>query len=138
MSESEMNRMQQEAARRVNEMHSRARSMPQQKTASQASFSPPASQKTYIPSTQASQTQTPQIQASQTLPPKPKPPQAQTPPAGFSAPCATPPIVHSGSGDILENLMNDKERNLILLMIILLMGEDCDQALLLALLYLLI
>lgn len=134
MSESEMNRMQQEAMRRVNEMHSRARSTPQQKPSAQTSFTPASSQKPYTSSSQAPQS--PQSKP----PPQQEPPQppTQTSPASFSASCSTPPVVRSSSGDILENLMNDKERNLILLMIILLMGEDCDQALLLALLYLLI
>ncbi len=109
ISESEMNRMQQEAARRASEMHNRtARPIPPQSKPPQQPKPPP---------------------------PKPEPPPQPDPPVP-SIPC--PPVTNSNSGDILEVLMHDKERNLILLMIILLMGEDCDHTILLALLYLLI
>lgn len=117
ISESDMSRMQQEAARRVNEMHNRT-SRP---IAPQQSKPPPPSRPP--------------------LKNEPPPPQPKPPPIPSAPPCPpVPSAAVSGEhgSDILEILMNDKERNLILLMIILLMGENCDYTLLLALLYLLI
>lgn len=95
--DSDITRMQQEAVRRVNEMHNRS--------------TRPA--------------------------PPPKPPPMEAPKAEASPPPkATPAVPAVHSDDVFENLMNDKERNLILLLIVLLMGEETDHALLLALLYL--
>ncbi|MGN0537645.1 MAG: hypothetical protein ACI4M3_06680 [Acutalibacteraceae bacterium] len=115
ISDSDMSRMQQEAARRVNEMHNRTtRPVP-----------PPS--KTAPPSKPPPKNEPP--------PPQPKPPPMP------SNPCPpVPPFPTSAEhgNDILDVFMHDKERSLILLMIILLMGEDCDHSLLLALLYLLI
>lgn len=116
ISDSDMSRMQQEAARRVNEMHNRTTRpvSPLQSKPAPPSKPPPKNE------------------------PPPPPP---NPPPISSNPCpSAPPLPTSAehSNDVLDVFMHDKERNLILLMIILLMGENCDHSLLLALLYLLI
>ncbi len=101
MTEGEMQKMQQEAIRRAQEMHRRAgahsRKEPEE---------PPKE------------------------PPRPPEPEEKSPPA--SLPLA------ADSGGIFDTLFRDKEKTLILGILLLLMDEKTDNGLLLALMYLLI
>ena len=107
-SQSEMDRMQQEAIRRVQEMHARAR-----RAAEVAKHDAQTSGRE-----------------------EPKQPAAQADPSPNRAQGEI--NLPGPAGDILKNLMQDSERTLILLLILLLVGEEADMGLVLALMYLII
>lgn len=105
--ELDMRRMQEEAARRAREMQSRAR-------APQPRHSPPR------PPQEAPPPPPPE--------PPPEPPKAPPPEAGTPAPAPA---------SWLEGLLKDKERTIILALLVLLGNEGANQELLFALLFLL-
>lgn len=110
MTESEMQKMQQEAIRRAQEMHRRA-----------APFRP----------------------EQENVPPPKAPPPTETPlltadMAEETAPPAGPSEGKAPTGGIFDTLFQDKEKTLILGILLLLMDEKTDNGLLLALMYLLI
>ena len=120
MTDNEMQRMQQEAVRRTQEMQRRA-----------AAYQRSARKETPV---SASVVQEPAIPIER-HPPEPEPP-------AVSLPIHEPPDVgreeHRTSGGIFETLFRDKEKTLILGILLLLMDEKTDNSLLMALMYLLI
>lgn len=131
----DMERMQQEALRRVQEMQSRARTAgggehppeapgrhgePKPHGPQERRSSPPAQQHAH-PHTQQE-------------PPPPHPPSA--PPAPMEPVGGMGPM--GGITDIFQSLMKDSDRTLILVLILLLANEETDTGLVLALMYLLI
>ncbi len=108
MTESEMLRMQQEAVRRAREMQNRARRGEPPKPPPPP---PPIHHESMSPS----------------------PPRMERP---VERPLPPPPPNHSEG--LLEVLFRDKEKTLILCLVLLLMDEKSDNSLILALLYLLI
>lgn len=121
----DMDRIQQDAMRRMQEMQARAK-IPQQQRAQ--------SQKSGAPQAQNEKQHTPQ-QTQRAMHGAPVP-QRETPPAHV------PEEKHSGlsapHSDLFGNLLEDKERNLILILILILSGENADSSLVLALMYLII
>lgn len=125
----EMDRMQQEAIRRVQEMQSRARrtvetSRPQQ-NAAPANKEAPRSQERREHGHEQEHEHHEHNNSGHTSEPQ----QASFPAEG---------ILPGPAGDILKSLMKDSEKTLILLLILLLVGEECDMGLVLALMYLII
>ena len=112
--EFDMRRMQEEAARRAREMQSRAR-MPQ----------PRHTQGEGRPSKESPKE--PPKAPAEAPPPPPEPAPA---PQGR-------PVQAEGANSLLENLFKDKERTIILALLILLGSEEGNQELLFALLFLL-
>ena len=106
--ELDMRRMQEEAARRAREMQSRAR----------------------IPQQRRGTPHPPQEETPPPAPPPPEPSPEEPPPA---QPPAPPPVAESALGSLFQ----DKERTIILALLILLGNEDGNQELLFALLFLL-
>lgn len=110
MTENEMRKMQQEAVKRAEEMQNRARGIPHRQPEP-----PPRSEDFGGPPVEVKE-------------------------EGYES--KKPPERHSEkpneTGGLFETLMKDKERTLILALILLLMDEQTDNSLILALLYLLI
>lgn len=107
--EFDINRMQEEAIRRAREMQSRARA----------------------PSRQGRSQQPPNREPQEPSQPKPapaEPPQPSQPPAEAEAP---------SHGGLLDSLFQDKERTVILALLILLSGEEGSHELMFALMFLL-
>lgn len=119
MPEMDMRRMQEEAARRAREMQARAR---QQSTQGQQRFHPPA------PARQDSRA------PSRPQEPPPPPPAAPEP-APLPAAPASPPAQPAPS--LLDELFKDRERTVLLALLILLGNEEGSTELLFALLFLL-
>ncbi len=121
MTEHEMQRMQQEAVRRTQEMQRRAaafRHSPQQESVSPAPAAvPPAT----APATPVSAAAT-----------------AQTVPEETGKPPDKERAANQLSGGIFETLFKDKEKTLIMGILLLLMDEKTDNSLLMALMYLLL
>ena len=108
--EFDMRRMQEEAARRAREMQSRARQgRPTGQRASKESPKEPPKAPAEAP---------------------PPPPEPAPAPQGR-------PVQAEGANSLLENLFKDKERTIILALLILLGSEEGNQELLFALLFLL-
>lgn len=107
--EFDMRRMQEEAARRAREMQARAR----------------------VPQPRRGPGEPPRQEAPKEKPPKEEPPKA--PP-----PAPEPPALQGeGAGSMLGNLFQDKEKTIILALLILLGSEEGSQELMFALLFLL-
>ena len=107
MPDFDFNRMQADAVRRAREMQSRARS-PERRAQTRAA-EPPAP------------------------PPEPEPePQPAPPPAEESE-----PLAQQQQPSLLDNLFQDRERTIILALLILLSGEDSNHELMFALMFLL-
>lgn len=128
--EFDMRRMQEEAVRRAREMQARAR-FPQQGRGRQGSQAPPEQER------QEERRQTPEEPVPEA--PPPQPPQEQAPPLAASPgglAGSSPP----SNGGLLENLFKDKEKTIILALLILLGSEEGDRnhELMFALLFLLI
>lgn len=124
----DMDRIQQDAMRRMQEMQARAKIPQQQRAQSQKSGAPQAqNEKQHTPQ---------QTQHTQRAMHGAPVPQRETPPAHV------PEEKHSGlsapHSDLFGNLLEDKERNLILILILILSGENADSSLVLALMYLII
>lgn len=125
---SEMNKLQQDAIRRVQEMQNRAR----QAAASSNRREPPAKP-------QGTATPHPSEQRG-----KPEPqPAGQPAPRHPTERHPQPPALLPGGdanplNNILDTLMQDNERTLILILILLLSAEKSDTSLILALMYLII
>lgn len=119
--EFDMGRMQEEAVRRAREMQSRAR-LPLQHPGRNRGQAP------------APEPAPPRRQQSPAEPP-PEPPQA---PAVPVEPAVPQPQESQVSGGMLESLFQDKERTIILALLILLSGEDGNHELMFALLFLLL
>ena len=125
---SEMNKLQQDAIRRVQEMQNRAR----QAAASSNRREPPAKP-------QGTATPHPPEQRG-----KPEPqPAGQPAPRHPTERHPQPPALLPGGdanplNNILDTLMQDNERTLILILILLLSAEKSDTSLILALMYLII
>ena len=127
----EMQRMQQEAVRRAMEMQSRAKPGPElhvadsrQRTQQGRRGMNPAAQQNRTP---------PQAARNSAEQRAPVPPQPET---HRPAPPEDPEKPGLPAGDILDFLLQDSERTLILLLILLLSSEKADASLLFALLYL--
>ncbi len=117
--ESDMNRMQEEAVRRAREMQSRARFPPRQNRRTEQGNVSAASEQGNAQRQQApSQTQS--------VPPPES--ENREPLSGTAAPA---------SGGLLETLFQDKERTIILALLILLSGEESNHELMFALMFLL-
>lgn len=122
MTDNEMQRMQQEAVRRTREMQRRA-----------ASFRTPAPRET--PAAAPQEAPAPVKE----MPPVPDTPEnVQPQPTAILEPPDVAHEEHKTSGGIVEMLFKDKEKTLILGILLLLMDEKTDNGLLLALMYLLI
>lgn len=120
MPDYDLNRMQADAVRRAREMQSRARATrqsPQQRAQSEPPEVKPTAQPTAKPTAQPAQEAQPVPQA---------PPISQ-PTAQPSQPPAS----------LLDNLFQDRERTIILALLILLSGENANHELLFALMFLL-
>ena len=138
---SEMNRLQQDAIRRVQEMQNRAR----QAAASGSHRDPPAARaQGPAAAQQPAERQHPpephsRTEARHPEPPPAEPPTPRHPPENHPQP---PVILPGGDGNplnnILDTLMQDHERTLILILILLLSAEKADTSLILALMYLVI
>lgn len=107
MNNDNIDNMQREAMRRVQEMNSRAQS-----AIPRPSYNPPPKkQERFIPQEKEE----------------------------IKAPPASPPVINKQPKvDILSNLLEDKERNLILILILILSSENADTSIILALMYLII
>lgn len=116
--EFDMNRMQEEAIRRAREMQSRARIPPRQnRRQERRNETAPAPE-------------VPEQKQPEPLPQEPVPPSSESfrPPAGTEA---------SAPNGLLESLFQDKERTIILALLILLSGEESNHELMFALMFLL-
>ena len=127
--EFDMRRMQEEAVRRAREMQTRAR-FPQQGRGRQNPAQPPDQEE------QAASSQIPAEQPPSVSAPEP-PPQPEKPPEAHS--CSLDKEAEPSSGGLLENLFRDKEKTIILALLILLGSEEGGQnhELMFALLFLL-
>lgn len=112
MTENEMKKMQQEAIRRAQEMHRRASHI---STTPEEAKRTPEHEPLHDPSDRGTK----------------EPPETEAHIVGHSADSALP-------GGIFETLFRDKEKTLILGILLLLMDEKTDNGLILALMYLLI
>lgn len=122
--EYDLNKLQEDAARRMREMQARARfpqGRPQQPRPSAQERSRPQGQR---PAPH---------QAPEAPPPEPEPAEPQDPPAQEVSGTEPAPA----KGGLLENLFQDKERTIILALLILLSGEESNHELMFALLFLL-
>lgn len=134
---SDMNKLQQDAIRRVQEMQNRAR----QAAASGSHREPPPARAQGPAAAQQHppEHQPPPEQHSRTEGRHPEPPAPAHPPENHPKP---PVILPGGDGNPLNNmldtLMQDHERTLILILILLLSSEKADTSLILALMYLVI
>lgn len=116
--EFDMNRMQEEAIRRAREMQSRAHIPPRQNRR-QGSRNEP------VPAPEPPEQKQPEPPHQEPAPP---PSEDFQPPAGTEAPAAN---------GLLESLFQDKERTIILALLILLSGEESNHELMFALMFLL-
>ncbi|MEE0101062.1 MAG: hypothetical protein U0I48_04900 [Acutalibacteraceae bacterium] len=120
----DMDRIQQDAMRRMQEMQARAKIQQphaQQQNTQQGNMG----HNPHKP-------QAPQRSAPHGAPP----PQRETPPAKM--PEEKKPIASPAHNDLLGSLFEDKERSLILILILILSSEKADSSLILALMYLII
>lgn len=124
----DMDRIQQDAMRRMQEMQARAK-IPQPQRAQPQKSSPQQTQS----NGQRSPQQTQHTQRAMHGAPVP---QRETPPA--HVPEEKPSDLSKPHSDLFGNLFDDKERNLILILILILSGENADSSLILALMYLII
>ena len=119
MTENELRRMQDEALRRTREMQKRA-----DEARLRAQAQRPAAAEAAQPPTEP--------------PPAPAPAKLPQERAAVNADTRAAPREAQGSGGALEFLFRDKEKTLILGLLLLLMDEKTDNSLLLALMYLLL
>ena len=133
----DLQRMQQESIRRVQEMQARARSsleksQPAPEPAQQQGRRPLAgNNRPHLNE---------ERRAGNSRPPEPRPAPPEEPPAEQRRPAAAvhAPPKKDGITDIFDALLSDSERTLILLLILLLVDEKADTGLILALMYLII
>ncbi len=126
MTEGELKKMQQEAIRRTREMQRRA-----------AAYSEPAPQPDIPARPDTARTVDPPEPAEPVVGAPEKPPAPARPSAVPKTP-ETDALGQSVPGGVFEALFRDKEKTLILGLILLLMDEKTDNSLLMALVYLLI
>lgn len=121
----DIDRIQQDAMRRMQEMQARAKiQQPQQRTQQQNAQQGNMGHSSHNP--QAAQKNTQHGAASQ----------RETPPAKM--PEEKKPVAPHARNDLLGALFEDKERSLILILILILSSENADSSVLLALMYLII
>lgn len=125
----DMQRLQQEAIRRVREMQSRAK-VNIDNTNKEVNHSVPQNNDKKKPS----RTKDPLKDAHYILPTEPKPSNKQR--NIHKEEPVIPKQKQSSSLDFMGSIMKDKDRTLILVLILILSGEDADLSLILALLYL--
>ena len=137
MTDNEMQRMQQEAVRRTREMQRRAASYRTPIPRDPPPESTPAT-------TAAAASAAAHADAEDDPSPPPSEPPKDIPPTDTdsSTPIHEPPVAgHAAdrtAGGILETLFQDKEKTLIMGILLLLLDEKTDNSLLLALMYLLV
>ncbi len=127
-SEFDMGRMQEEAVRRAREMQARAHIPPRQSRSGMGNSAPSSS-----PERRPAQPH---------VPPQPDPPsspeeQREAAPSPQSFESASSQAVDNHSAGLLESLFQDKERTIILALLILLSGEESNHELMFALMFLL-
>lgn len=130
MPEMDMRRMQEEAARRAREMQSRARQSRQPEHTAQEHAAPPLN-------AQPGRQRPANIPAPEPAPPPPPPPPVQPPPAPPAVEAALQAPGGEAPKSLLDELFMDRERTVLLALLLLLSGEEGSHELMFALLFLL-
>lgn len=123
MPEMDMRRMQEEAARRAREMQSRARQSRQPEASPQQ--------------LNAQQGRQRQASAPEPPPPPPEPPAPETVPVPQAVQTVLPAAGGEAPRSLLDELFMDRERTVLLALLLLLSGEEGSHELMFALLFLL-